>query len=126
VHTLSLKNFNEDRRHDAAGPLKVRNPREESVEDVNFREKLTMAVLRLLLILFNVLIIAFLIYRMVDVIRRPVEKSRKAMILIGGTLLLLAPLGIFFRFFAATPQYFLIYPVAIFMFLYLTKQLSIR
>jgi hypothetical protein len=85
-----------------------------------------MAVLRLLLILFNVLIIAFLIYRMVDVIRRPVEKSRKAMILIGGTLLLLAPLGIFFRFFAATPQYFLIYPVAIFMFLYLTKQLSIR
>ena len=85
-----------------------------------------MALLRLLLILFNVLIIAFLIYRMVDVIRRPVEKSRKAMILIGGTLLLLAPLGIFFRFFAATPQYFLIYPVAIFMFLYLTKQLSVR
>ena len=85
-----------------------------------------MALLRLLLILFNVLIIAFLIYRMVDVIRRPVEKSRKAMILIGGTLLLLAPIGIFFRFFAATPQYFLIYPVAIFMFLYLTKQLSIR
>ena len=85
-----------------------------------------MALLRLILILFNVLIIAFLIYRMVDVIRRPVEKSRKAMILIGGTLLLLAPLGIFFKFFAATPQYFLIYPVAIFMFLYLTKQLSIR
>ena len=85
-----------------------------------------MALLRLLLILFNVLIIAFLIYRMVDVIRRPVEKSRKAIILIGGTLLLLAPLGIFFKFFAATPQYFLIYPVAIFMFLYLTKQLSVR
>lgn len=85
-----------------------------------------MAILRLLLILFNVLIIAFLIYRMVDVIRRPLERSKKAMILIGGTLLLLAPLGIFFKFFAATPQYFLIYPVAIFMFLYLTKQLSIR
>lgn len=85
-----------------------------------------MALLRLILILFNVLIVAFLIYRMVDVIRRPLERSKKAMILIGGTMLLVAPLGIFFKFFAATPQYFLIYPVAIFMFLYLTKQLSIR
>jgi hypothetical protein len=85
-----------------------------------------MALLRLILILFNVLIVAFLIYRMVDVIRRPLEKSKKAMILIGGAMLLLAPLGIFLKFFAATPQYFLVYPVAIFMFLYLTKQLSIR
>ncbi len=85
-----------------------------------------MILLRFLLLAFNVAIIGFLIYRMVDVIRKPVEKSKKAMILIGGTLLLLAPMGIFLRFFAATPQYFLIYPVAIFMFLYLTKQLSIR
>lgn len=85
-----------------------------------------MAFLRVLLIAFNVAIIGFLIYRMVDVIRKPMEKTKKTMILIGGTLLLLAPLGIFFRFFAATPQYFLVYPVAIFMFLYLTKQLSIR
>lgn len=83
-------------------------------------------ILRFVLLVFNVAIISFLICKMVDVIRRPMEKSKKAMILIGGTLLLLAPLGIFFRFFAATPQYFVIYPVAIFMFLYLTKQLSIR
>lgn len=85
-----------------------------------------MVIIRFVLLVFNVAIISFLIYRMVDVIRRPMEKSKKAMILIGGALLLLAPLGIFFRFFAATPQYFIIYPVAIFMFLYLTKQLSIR
>jgi hypothetical protein len=85
-----------------------------------------MMILRFFLIAFNVAIIGFLIYRMVDVIRRPMEKTRKIMILAGGTLLLLAPLGIFFRFFAATPQYFIVYPVAIFMFLYLTKQLSIR
>jgi hypothetical protein len=85
-----------------------------------------MVLLRFVLVVFNVAVISFLIYRMVDVIRRPIEKSKKAMILIGGTLLLLAPLGIFFRFFAATPQYFIVYPVAIFMFLYLTKQLSIR
>lgn len=85
-----------------------------------------MALLRLLLIAFNVAIIGFLIYKMIDVIKRPMEKTRKTMILIGGTLLLLAPLGMFFRFFAPTPHYFLVYPVAIFMFLYLTKQLSVR
>lgn len=85
-----------------------------------------MIILRFFLIAFNVAIISFLVYRMVDVIRKPMEKTKKAMILIGGTLLLLAPLGIFLRFFAATPQYFLVYPVAIFLFLYLTKQLSIR
>lgn len=83
-------------------------------------------ILRFFLVAFNVAIIGFLIYRMVDVIRRPMERTRKIMILAGGTLLLLAPLGIFFRFFAATPQYFIVYPVAIFMFLYLTKQLTIR
>jgi hypothetical protein len=85
-----------------------------------------MILIRFLLIAFNVAIIGFLIYRMMEVVRQPMERSKKAMILIGGTLLLLAPLGIFFRFFAPTPQYFLVYPVAIFMFLYLTKQLSIR
>lgn len=85
-----------------------------------------MIVLRFVLLVFNVGIISFLVYRMVDVVRKPMEKGKKAMILTGGTLLLLAPLGIFFRFFAPTPQYFIVYPVAIFMFLYLTKQLSIR
>jgi amino acid transporter len=85
-----------------------------------------MILIRFLLIAFNVAIIGFLIYRMIEVVKQPMERSKKAMILIGGTLLLLAPLGIFFRFFAPTPQYFLVYPVAIFMFLYLTKQLSIR
>jgi len=90
------------------------------------KNQIAMIILRFLLIAFNVAIISFLIYRMVDVIRRPLEKSKKAMILTGGALLLLAPLGIFLGFFAASPQYFLVYPVAIFIFLYLTKQLSIR
>ncbi|MGC1241023.1 MAG: hypothetical protein WA874_05515 [Chryseosolibacter sp.] len=85
-----------------------------------------MVILRFALLVFNVAIISFLIYRMVGVFRKPPEKSQKALILVGGTLLLLAPLGIFFKFFAPTPQYFVIYPVAIFMFLYLTNQLSIR
>lgn len=85
-----------------------------------------MILLRLLLIAFNVLVIGFLIYRVIEVIKSPMERAKKVWIVTGGILLLLAPLGIFFRFFAATPQYFLVYPLAIFMFLYLTKQLSIR
>lgn len=87
-------------------------------EPANF---IRMILLRLLLIVFNVVVVGFLIYRMIEVIKSPVERWRKVMTLLGGTLLLLAPLGIFLRFFAATPQYFIVYPVAIAMFLYLVK-----
>ncbi len=80
-------------------------------------------MLRFLLMAFNVAVICFLIYKMVTVVNTPVERSRKVIFLIGGTLLLLAPMGIFLRFFGAAPQYFLIYPVAIFLFLYFTRQL---
>lgn len=85
-----------------------------------------MILLRFILIAFNVAIICFLIYRMLEVIRKPMERWKKVLILTGGMMLLLAPLGMFFRFFAPTPQYFVVYPVAIFMFLYLTRQLSIK
>jgi hypothetical protein len=81
-----------------------------------------MAILRFLLIVFNVGVIGFLIYKMVDIIQRPIERSKKGVFITGGIALLLAPLGIFFGFFGAAPQYFLIYPIAIFLFLYLTKQ----
>jgi amino acid transporter len=82
-----------------------------------------MIVLRFLLIAFNVAVVTFLIYRMTMVIRQPMEKSKKALILVGGIMLLLAPLGIFMNIFVPTFQYFIIYPVAIALFLYLTKQL---
>lgn len=82
-----------------------------------------MVVLRFLLIVFNVAIVTFLIYRMLVVVNQPMEKSKKILIMIGGILLLLAPVGMFIGIFAATVQYFLIYPVAIALFLYLTKQM---
>jgi hypothetical protein len=82
-----------------------------------------MILLRFVLIAFNVAVIVFLIYKMIGITSAPVERSKKVIFIAGGTLLLLAPLGIFFRFFGASPQYFIIYPVAIFMLLYLTKQL---
>ncbi len=84
-----------------------------------------MILLRLLVIAFNVGVIGFLVYRMIGISQQPnVDRTRKIVFLVGGTLLLLAPMGMFLRFFAPTPQYFLIYPLAIFMFLYLTKQIS--
>lgn len=85
-----------------------------------------MILFRFLLIAFNVAVIAFLIFRMLETIKQPMDRSRKILIIAGGTLLLLAPIGIILRFFGATPQYFLIYPAAILMFLYLTRQLTIK
>jgi LPS O-antigen subunit length determinant protein (WzzB/FepE family) len=82
-----------------------------------------MALLRFLLVAFNVAVVTFLIYRMLQVIKQPMDRSKKIILLMGGIILLLVPFGIFFRIFIPTPQYFIIYPVAIFFFLYLTRQL---
>lgn len=82
-----------------------------------------MILLRLLMIAFNVFVVTFLIYQMVTTTKQTVSKTKKNVILIGGLLLLLAPFGMFFQFFAPAPQYFIIYPVAIALFIYLTKQL---
>jgi hypothetical protein len=82
-----------------------------------------MVVLRFLLIIFNVAVVTFLIYRLLIVIQQTMEKSKKVLIIIGGVMLLLAPVGMFIGIFAPTFQYFLIYPIAISLFLYLTKQL---
>lgn len=82
-----------------------------------------MALLRILLLLFNVAVVTFLIYEIIRVAREPMERSKKILIIVGGCLLLLAPFGMFLRFFAPTFQYFIIYPVAISLFIYLTKRM---
>lgn len=82
-----------------------------------------MIALRFLLIVFNVAVVTFLIYKMLRVAKQSIAKSKKVIIITGGTMLLLAPFGMFIGIFAPAPQYFLIYPVAISLFLYLTKQL---
>ena len=82
-----------------------------------------MVFFRFLLLLFNVAVVTFLVYRLLNAAKQPIERSKKAIIIIGGIMLLLAPFGMVFNLFGATPQYFLLYPVAISLFLYLTKQL---
>jgi hypothetical protein len=83
-----------------------------------------MILFRFFVIAFNVAIVAFLIYKMVMMVISSDPPSKKVVFILGATILLLAPLGIFFRFFALTPQYFIVYPIAIIFFMYFTKQLS--
>jgi hypothetical protein len=82
-----------------------------------------MAMLRFLLLAFNVAVVTFLIYTMLQILKQPMARSKKVLILTGGVILLLVPFGIFFKIFIPTSQYFVIYPVAIFFFLYLIKKL---
>jgi hypothetical protein len=81
-----------------------------------------MVVLRLLLVVFNVAVVTLLIYKMLNLAGQEIPRSRKVLIIAGGVLLLLAPLGMFVGLFMPSLQYFLIYPLAISLFLYLTKQ----
>lgn len=82
-----------------------------------------MILLRFLITAFNVAVVAFLIYRMLQVVKQPMERSKKVIIIIGGVILLMAPLGIFLKFFLPTFQYFIIYPVAISLYLYMIKEI---
>ena len=80
-----------------------------------------MIFFRLFIIAFNVGIVSFLVYRMVMVIKEPIEKSRKQLVLIGGAMLLIVPFAILFTFMGASVQYFLVYPVVVSLFLYFTR-----
>jgi hypothetical protein len=82
-----------------------------------------MVLIRLIVGVFNIAIVGFLIFEMLRVAKEPMKRSKKVMILVGGIMLLLAPFGMFFRIFGPTPQYFLVYPLAIGLFIYLTKKL---
>jgi hypothetical protein len=82
-----------------------------------------MLVIRFLAMVFNVAVVGFLVYRILQVTRVPMERWKKIFIVAGGVILLLAPFGIFLRFFLPTIQYFLIYPVAIALYLYMIREI---
>ena len=83
-----------------------------------------MVILRMLLLVFNVAVVAFLVYRMLQVIKSPLSGGKKAIILSAGIFLLLAPLGIFIGAFLPAVQYLIVYPLAISLFLYLIKEIT--
>ena len=75
-----------------------------------------MALIRILILAFNVAIVTFLVYRLLQIYRSP--SSRKGLILTAGTLLIILPVIIMMGFIKPAVVYFMIYPVAISLFLY--------
>jgi hypothetical protein len=78
-----------------------------------------MLILRVLLLAFNVAILTFLVYRLLQIYRS--ASSRKGLIIAGGIFLLLLPATILVGFIKPTVMYILLYPIAISLFIYLTK-----
>ena len=81
-----------------------------------------MFILRFLILFFNVAVVTFLIYRMLEIIKQPLPKTKKVPILGTGIFLLLAPLAFVFRIIPLSLVYFLAYPVAVSLFIYLIRQ----
>ncbi len=83
-----------------------------------------MIILRVLLIAFNVVVVTYLMYRLFMVIQEPIGRWRKILVVIAGLLLLFSPFSMFFGIFNPSLQYFMIYPVAIVIFLYLIREVK--
>lgn len=75
---------------------------------------------RILLMLFNVIVFGTLVYRLLQVFQTQMEPSRKRMFMITGIILLLLPVTMLMRFIPFTILYFLLYPLGISLFLYVT------
>lgn len=83
-----------------------------------------MVLLRFILIAFNVVVVTYLVYRLFIVIQEPIVRWKKILVVTAGLLLLFAPFSMFFNIFRPNLQYFLVYPVAIALFLYLIRELK--
>ena len=81
-----------------------------------------MIILRFLILLFNVAVVTFLIYRMFNIAKLPIAKTKKAVILTAGIFLLIVPFAFFLRIMPPSMLYFLVYPVAVSLFVYLIRE----
>lgn len=81
-----------------------------------------MVILRFLILFFNVAVVTFLIYRMFGVIKSSLPKTKKVPIIGTGIFLLIAPFAFVFRIIPLSPIYFLAYPVAVSLFIYLIRE----
>ncbi len=78
-------------------------------------------MIRFIVLAFNVAAIAFLIYSLLEVIRQPLPKQKKAVIVTAGIILLILPFASLVRIIPPSLLYFLIYPVAVSLFVYLIR-----
>ncbi|MDL5048819.1 hypothetical protein QQ054_22660 [Oscillatoria amoena NRMC-F 0135] len=83
-----------------------------------------MVLLRVLLIAFNVMVVSYLVYRLFIVVHEPIVRWKKIVVVTAGIVLLFSPFSMFFNIFSPSVQYFLIYPVAIALFLYLIREVK--
>ena len=83
-----------------------------------------MLILRFLVLFFNVAVVTFLIYRMFGVAKQDIPKTKKVPIIGTGIFLLIVPFAFFFRIIPLSTAYFLIYPVAVSLFIYLIREES--
>lgn len=74
---------------------------------------------RFLALAFNVAVVTFLVYTLFEVGRRAMPKQKKAVIITAGIFLLIVPCTLFLRVVPFSMIYFLLYPVAVSLFIYL-------
>jgi hypothetical protein len=78
-----------------------------------------MMLIRLLLLAFNVAVVTYLIYRLLQIYKS--TDNQKGWKVGIGIFLLLVPIIMIFGFVKPTPVYMLLYPVAISLHLYLIR-----
>lgn len=80
-----------------------------------------MIIMRFLVLAFNVAAVTFLIYTLFEITRQPLPKGKKAVIITAGIILLIVPFMFFLRIIPPSTLYFLLYPVAVSLFIYLIR-----
>lgn len=80
-----------------------------------------MLIIRFLVLAFNVAAVTFLIYTLFETLRQPLPKQKKAVIITAGIILLILPFAYFLKIIPPSMLYFLIYPVAVSLFIYLIR-----
>lgn len=81
-----------------------------------------MVFLRFLVLLFNVVVITLLVYRMLQLNKESMPLFKKRLIWAAGTFLLIVPLAIIFRIVPFSMTYLLVYPVAVSLFIYMIRE----
>jgi hypothetical protein len=84
-----------------------------------------MGIIRILLVAFNVGVLTFLIYRLLEVSRIPIPKSRKTTIVVTGIMLLVLPVVMLTGIIRPSMLYLLLYPVAISLMLYVIRDVRV-
>ena len=79
-------------------------------------------MVRILLLAFNVGMVTFMIYRMLEVVRVPMEKSKKTAIMGAGLILLALPVLMLVGIIRPTPLYVFLYPCGVLLLITMMRK----